>query len=77
MKKVSKLNNVITHFLPTVPQMEHSILAKIAKKFRKKWVKSAYQIRSFFSNYYQVTALQEILITESNRYYSKIIMVKW
>ena len=31
MKKVSKLNNVINPFLPTVPQMEHSILAKIAK----------------------------------------------
>ena len=36
MKKVSKLNNVINPFLPTVPQMEHSILAKIAKKNRAK-----------------------------------------
>ena len=36
MKKVSKLNNIINPFLPTVPQMEHSILAKIAKKIRAK-----------------------------------------
>ena len=38
MKKVFKLNCVLNPFLPTVPQVEHSILAKIAKKFRQKWV---------------------------------------
>ena len=40
MKKVSKLKCVLNPFLPTVPQVEHSILAKIAKKFRQKWVKN-------------------------------------
>ena len=39
MKKVFKLNCVLNPFLPTVPQVEHSILAKIAKKFGQKWVK--------------------------------------
>ena len=39
MKKVSKLNCMINPFLPTVPQVKHSILAKIAKKFGQKWVK--------------------------------------
>ena len=29
---------LLNPFLPTVPQMEHSILAKIAKKFGQKWV---------------------------------------
>ena len=36
MKKVFKLNCVLNPFLPTVPQVEHSILAKIAKKIRAK-----------------------------------------
>ena len=38
MKKVFKLNCGLNPFLPTVPQVEHSILAKIAKKFGQKWV---------------------------------------
>ena len=38
MKKAFKLNCVLNPFLPTVPQVEHSILAKIAKKFGQKWV---------------------------------------
>ena len=36
MKKVFKLNCVLNPFVPTVPQVEHSILAKIAKKFGQK-----------------------------------------
>ena len=39
MKKMFNLNCVLNPFLPTVPQLEHSILAKIAKKFGQKWVK--------------------------------------
>ena len=31
-------------FLPTVPQVEHSILAKIAKKFGQKWVNQKNEI---------------------------------
>ena len=40
MKKVSKFNCVLNPFLPTVPQMEHSILAKIAKKSGKNGLNS-------------------------------------
>ena len=47
MKKVSKLNNVINSFLPTVPQMEHFILSKIAKKFGQKWVNIQVVIHEF------------------------------
>ena len=39
MKKVFKLNYVLNPFLPSVAQVEHSILAKIAKKFGPKWAK--------------------------------------
>ena len=41
MKKVFKLNCVLNPFLPTVPQVEHSILARIAKKFGQKWDKAS------------------------------------
>ena len=44
MKKVFKLNCVLNPFLPTVPQVEHSILAKIAKKFGQKWVNQKNEI---------------------------------
>ena len=33
-----------SRFLPTVPQVEHSILAKIAKKFGQKWVNQKNEI---------------------------------
>ena len=38
---MSKLNCVFNPLLPTVPQVEHSILAKIAKIFGQKWVNEA------------------------------------
>ena len=44
MNKVFKLNCVLNPFLPTVPQVEHSILAKIAKKFGQKWVNQKNEI---------------------------------
>ena len=43
MKKVFKLNCVLNPFLPTVPQVEHSILAKIAKNSGKNGLKWAMQ----------------------------------
>ena len=36
--------NYFNPFLPTVPQVEHSILAKIAKKFGQKWVNQKNEI---------------------------------
>jgi hypothetical protein len=44
MKKVSKLYYLFNPFYPTVPQVEHSILAKIAEKFGQKWVKQKIEI---------------------------------
>ena len=38
-KFIGHFEGTINPFVPTVPQMEHSILAKIAKKFGHKWVK--------------------------------------
>ena len=45
--------SLINPFLPKVPQLEHSILAKIAKKFGQKWVnlKNQVFIRSRISKF--------------------------